>query len=75
MDDRRSLALSNASCLQLAAINTLVSSANRLNFALFETLHMSFIYRRNSKGPNTDPWGTPNSTRRCSEFSFSTFTY
>jgi len=39
--------------------NTLVSSANNSNLALLLTLTISLIYKMNSKGPRTDPCGTP----------------
>jgi hypothetical protein len=38
----------------------LVSSAKITGMEnLFNTIGKSFIYRRNNKGPNTDPCGTP----------------
>jgi hypothetical protein len=38
----------------------LVSSANKTIFLLlFVKSGKSFMYRRKSKGPSTDPWGTP----------------
>ncbi len=39
----------------------LVLSPNKTYFNVFETLHMSFMYRINNFGPSTDPWGTPQS--------------
>ena len=36
-----------------------VSSANRMNLRIAEEKHKSFIYTRNSNGPNIDPCGTP----------------
>jgi hypothetical protein len=38
----------------------LVSSANKtILLLLFVKEGKSFMYRRNSKGPSIDPWGTP----------------
>ena len=37
---------------------TLVSSANKINFSLVDTLTISFVYRLNSIGPRTNPCGT-----------------
>ena len=38
----------------------LVSSANRTGIAfLFMTAGKQFVYKRNSVGPSTEPWGTP----------------
>jgi hypothetical protein len=38
----------------------LVSSANKtILLLLFVKRGKSFMYRRKSKGPSTDPWGTP----------------
>ena len=37
-----------------------VSSANILVFAWFRQHGRSLIYRRNSKGPRIEPWGTPH---------------
>jgi len=39
----------------------LISSAYKTVLKL-EAFTMSFIYIRNSKGPTTDPWGTPHVT-------------
>ena len=30
-----------------------------MNDTSFELLQMSFMYIKNSRGPNTEPWGTP----------------
>ncbi len=41
-------------------INELVSSANnRVMFSSLVLFAMSFVYIRKSRGPNTDPCGTP----------------
>jgi len=37
-------------------------------------LVMSLINRRNSRGPNSDPWGTPESTLQVELFLFSNTT-
>lgn len=37
-----------------------VSSANKIHLTNLDTLQISFIYRINNSGPNTDPWGTPH---------------
>lgn len=37
----------------------MVPSANKINFNIIDTLHMSFISRINNYGPNYDPCGTP----------------
>ena len=39
--------------------NIFVSSTNKKILNLSEILGRSLIYKRNSKGPSTDPWGTP----------------
>ena len=44
-----------------------VSSANRKKINLSEIFGRSFIYRRNKRGPRTDPWGTPHVMFRISE--------
>ena len=45
-------------CLSWPVINMLVSSANNMGVALLKmALGKSLIYKRNSRGPNTDPWG------------------
>ena len=36
-----------------------VSSANWLKSNSDDELHMSLMYKRNSKGPRVEPWGTP----------------
>ena len=38
----------------------LLSSAKRLGVKLFDTSARSFMYKRNKKGPSTDPCGTPH---------------
>ena len=43
-----------------------VSSANKIDFAPFKLSGRSFVYIINSKGPNTDPCGTPHSIRSLS---------
>ena len=40
--------------------NIFVSSANRTNLRIFETLQISFIYNMNREGPRIEPWGTPH---------------
>ena len=37
----------------------LVSSANKNNFSLSDILGRSLMYIKKSKGPKTEPWGTP----------------
>ena len=37
-----------------------VSSANKVNCSILEHAIMSFIYRRNNKGPSILPCGTPH---------------
>ena len=44
----------------LSLTNRLLSSANNINSIIFEVLTMSFIQIKNSKGPKTDPCGTPH---------------
>ena len=44
----------------LWSYNKLVSSANKQNEIISEVLQISFIYIRNNKGPNIEPWGTPH---------------
>ena len=36
-----------------------VSSANRMSLASDDTLQISLIYIKKSKGPKIEPWGTP----------------
>lgn len=45
----------------------LVSSANKWKKSNFEAIGKSLIYNKDSKGPRTDPWGTPEVTDRESE--------
>ena len=44
-----------------------VSSANNTSFHMVDTLHMSLMYRINSLGPNTDPWGMPQALSKHHE--------
>ena len=39
-----------------------VSSANNTNLRIFDTLHMSLMYKMNNIGPITEPCGTPHGT-------------
>ena len=48
-------------------INSLVSSANKIDFNVVDTLHMSFTYSINRAGPRIEPCGTPHDTFNCSE--------
>ena len=43
----------------LSAYNRFVSSANKKNASLADDLWTPLAYKRNSKGPKTDPCGTP----------------
>ena len=43
-------------------LNKLVSSAKRISFNNLETLQISLIYNINSRGPSTEPCGTPHNT-------------
>ena len=47
--------------LFLAATNILVSSANITNSPWFVERIISLMYKRNKRGPSTDPCGTPKS--------------
>jgi hypothetical protein len=49
------------SCVLLGLlINMLVSSANIIGMAVGSTVvGTTLIYNKKSKGPKTDPWGTP----------------
>ena len=40
--------------------NELVSSTNQIENIMEETLAISLIYKRNSRGPKIDPCGTPH---------------
>lgn len=44
-----------------------VSSANNTSFNTCDTLQISLIYNINSLGPNTDPWGTPQTMSKHEE--------
>uniref|UniRef100_A0A8C6UNY0 Nardilysin a (N-arginine dibasic convertase) n=1 Tax=Neogobius melanostomus TaxID=47308 RepID=A0A8C6UNY0_9GOBI len=46
-----------SSCRSLPVPKIVISSAKRIHFSLVETSQRSF--NKNSFGPNTDPWGTP----------------
>jgi len=48
-------------------IHKLISSAYKTILKL-EAFTMSLIYIRNSKGPTTDPWGTPHVTFKKEDF-------
>ena len=48
-------------------MNMLVSSANKTDFNIVETLHMSFTYSINKAGPRIEHCGTPHDTFNCSE--------
>ena len=55
-----------SSCfISLAEQKMFVSSANKINCTILETLHMSLIYRINSFGPSIDPCGTPRVILLC----------
>jgi len=43
----------------LLLLKSIVSSAKRLTTEYGIALYRSLIYRRNNRGPRTDPWGTP----------------
>ena len=47
---------------------SLVSSANKDIDECDTVVARSFMYTRKSKGPNTLPWGTPESTGRSEEW-------
>ena len=44
-----------------------MSSANKLNFSNFDTLHTSLTYIVNHSGPKTEHCGTPDCFGKCSE--------
>ena len=55
--------LLNLNCkerISLCERNMLVSSANKIHFKTLETLDISFMYKRNKRGPSIDPRGTPH---------------
>ena len=53
----------------------LVSSANSMKVPKSEELAISFMYRRKSSGPKTEPCGTPYLMIRFSDFSLRTSVY
>ncbi len=57
-----------AKSIFLSVHNKLVSSANKQNVKLSEVLQMSFMYKINYKGPNTEPCGTPQVIGRSVDF-------
>ena len=66
-NSRRSL--DNVVCTALGFLeehNSIVSSANKeIEDLMF--VPMSLTYTKKSKGPSTDPWGTPQFACKCSE--------
>ncbi len=42
-----------------------VSSANNTHLRIFDTLHISLMYKMNNLGPSTEPCGTPHETPRA----------
>ena len=54
-------------CIQLSEYDKFVSSANNMKCKTDELSTMSLIYIRNNKGPNIEPWGTPQETLLESE--------
>ena len=56
-------------------LKSVVSSALRINVNKLLAFGMSFIYIRNSNGPNIDPWGTPVKIVWSDELSLFTSTY
>ena len=75
MEFRSLLPFSYASAADWPWTNMLVSSANNMKVPRLEAFDMSFMYKRNSKGPNTEPCGTPNLTINLSDFSPRTSVY
>ena len=55
-----------ASVVDLTVRYIIVSSAKSRTLLLTES-GRSFIYARKRHGPNTDPWGTPDTTGNVSE--------
>lgn len=70
----RSFWRTEQSCKLLIAKYTAVSSATRRTWDVIE-LGRSFIYMRKSKGPSTEPWGTPDVTGTSVEHSPSSKTF
>ena len=58
----------------LLELKHLESSANSATVAFWTVLGMSFIYKRNKSGPNTEPCGTPDTAGSQSELRPSTTT-
>jgi hypothetical protein len=58
-----------ASALLSAATKIFVSSAKTTKCPRLDALEMSLIYIKKSKGPRTDPCGTPYLTNPKSDFS------
>jgi hypothetical protein len=52
-----------------------VSSAYKINLHKLDIEGKSLIYKRNNKGPSTEPWGTPRDTRAKSDLLPSISTY
>ena len=52
-----------------------VSSAKILILPCMQQFAKSFIYRMNSRGPSTEPWGTPQSIGNSDDFEFPICTY
>ena len=57
------------------ANSMVVSSANKMDTNLFDTIDKSFTCKINNKDPRTDPWGTPHDTVSISELLPSKCTY
>ena len=74
LDNSSLTSLHNSSKLRLD-LNKLVASANKICLRSFETLHISFIYSINKRGPRTEPCGTPHKTSKSLEDSLSISTY
>ena len=61
--------MDSASRLDSNEYDKQVSSANNRNFNLFELLVISFMYKRNKRGPNILRCGTPHFKISTSELS------
>ena len=49
-------------------LRSVTSSANTSSFDFSTCSDRSFMYTRKSKGPKTDPLGTPDTTSNCFDF-------
>ena len=62
-----SFTMDSSSLRFLWAINKLESSANRWNSKTFDQFIKSLMYKRNNKGPSTEPCGTPQCIKCSAE--------